>query len=215
MSHERVVLRGACAVVVVALLAGCAQMRVGSVWKDAEYRDGPMRRVVVMMAGQDEAVRRYAEDAGVRGLPAGVEGVPSYRLFERQERDLDRVKARLAREGFDGVLVGRLGATERIRTRVPPQVHVVPEPFLGPPWYRSFYRFYPYAWSSVYTSPGYTVETTRVSAEVLVYALPDGRLVWSGIVEADNPESKAGLLAGLVGATREALARDAVLPGGK
>ncbi|GAB4169350.1 MAG: hypothetical protein OHK0026_06700 [Rhodocyclaceae bacterium] len=204
--------RGACIVLAAALLAACAPMRLQSVWKDAEYREGPMQRIAVLVVEQDEAIRRYAEDEAVKSLPPAAGGVPGYRLFEKPERDIERVKARLAREGFDGALLARLVGTDRRKTWVPPQVHVVPGPFLGPPYYRSFYRYYPWAWDSVYTSPGYTVETTRTTAEVLVYALPGGRLVWSGILVAVDAESNAALLAGAVRAVRDPLARDGILP---
>lgn len=207
-------IRLSCLGLLAALIAACASTRLSSVWKDEAYRAGPMARIAVLVVDQDEATRRYAEDEAVRSLPPGTAGVPSYRLFDRQEPDIAKVKARLAAEGFDGVLVGRLARTDKRKTYVPPQVHVLPGPFVGVPYYRSFYRFYGYAWNDVYASPGYTVETTRVIVETLVYALPEGRLVWSAVSETVDPDSTAELLAQLVKVVRGRLQRDGLIAGG-
>lgn len=195
------------------LLAGCASTRLASTWRDTAFTRLPLKKVAVVVVSQDQNIRRFAEDQAVRSVPRGTAAVASYTLFEQPDADIATVKARLVRDGFDGALVARLVTVDRGKTYVPPQTHIVPlaAPPLAP--YRSFYGFYPYAWAYTYTTPGYTADFTRVIIETLVYELPEGRAVWSGVSETVNPDSTLDLVTQLVQVVRAELLREGLLAG--
>lgn len=187
------------------LLAACASTQIASTWRDPEDRRGPVKKLIVFAAVKDDAIRRLAENRAVQSLPRGTVGVPSYTLFEKPEMDVDKVKARLAKEGFDAALISRLVSVDRAQNYVPPQTHIVqPFPFYAyRPYYRSFYGFYPEAYA--YTTPGYVTETQRYVVETLLYRLPEGKPVWSAVSETVNPDSKIALVNEVVRAVEQEL----------
>lgn len=188
-------------------LASCASTRFSQVWRDPGYGGGPLTKVVVFVVAKGESVRRFAEDQAVRAMPKGTQAVASWTLFDKPEGDMERVKARLAQEGFDGAIVAHEVAVDKIQSHVPPSLE--PHP-IGPvfvrPNHRSFYGYYTWAYGYTYR-PGYTIETTKVLVETLVYTLPEGRPVWSGVSETINPESTVDLVEQLVRVTRTELQR--------
>ena len=61
------------------------------------------------------------------------------------------------------------------------------QPIYTGPRYRSFYGgYYGAGWGSAY-SPGYLRTDTIYSIETLVYDLKQGKLVWAGQSDTDNP----------------------------
>lgn len=201
-------------VAVLLVLSGCAATKLSSTWRDPQFRNVPLKKVAVFVISPDANVRRFAEDQAVRSLPPSTQGVPSYRLFAEPETDIEKVKQRLAAEGFDSALVARLVKEEKGQTYVPPQTHIVPVgPIIAPaPYYRSFYGYYGYAWNyHTYTTPGYVAEYNRVIVETLVYELPGGRPVWSGVSETVNPDSTLDLVNQLVKVVRAQLQQEGII----
>lgn len=196
-----------CLALALAVLAGCASTRLASSWRDTDFKQVPLRKLAVFVVSKDDTLRRFAEDQAVRNMPRGTRAVASHTLFPEPNADIDQLKARLAREGFDGALVARLVAHDRNKSYVPPQTHIIPMgPVIVPgAFYRSFYGFYPYAWAYSYTTPGYTTEITRVIIETLIYQLPEGRPVWSAVSETVNPDSTLDLVNQLVKLVRAEL----------
>lgn len=184
--------------VLATLFAGCATSKLASTWRDPDDRGTPLKKVAVFVVSKDDNQRRFAEDMAVRSLPRGTVGVPSYKLSAQPEQDAEKLKSLLAKDGFDGAVVARLVSHDRNQTYVPPQTHIVPS---GPaplyPHYRSFYGYYGWAYQS-YTTPGYVAETERIIVETMVYRLPEGKPVWSGVTESVNPESSLDLVQELV-----------------
>lgn len=192
-------------------LAGCASTRITSSWKDPGDPGTPLRKLMVFVAVQDEAIRRFAENEAVRSLPAGTEGVASHTVFDRPEPDIGKLRERLVREGFDGALVARLVSVDRSQIYHPPQVHMSPfAPWHGYwPHYRSFYWYYPQAFT--YVTPAYTSETTRVLVETVIYRLPSGNPVWSVVSESVNPDSTLELVNELIRITGARLREEGLL----
>ena len=54
-------------------------------------------------------------------------------------------------------------------------------------YYPSFWGFWNYGWSAVYT-PGYQKSETIVSIEILVYSIERDELMWAGMSESINPK---------------------------
>jgi hypothetical protein len=188
-------LLGALFALAVALVAsGCASTRIASTWRDTNDAGGAMKKIAIFAATPDDAIRRLAETRAVQSLPTGTTGVPGFTLFDQPEKDIDRLKARLTAEGFNGALISRLVSHDKTETYIPPQVHIAP-PYPDTallPYYRSFYYYYPYVYT--YITPGYVALTQRYLVETLLYRLPDGKPVWSAVSESVNPESKIVLV---------------------
>ena len=70
---------------------------------------------------------------------------------------------------------------------VPPQSYVAPAA-LGP--YGSFYSYGGYAYSSVYTMPGYTYQQTKYLIETILYEIPGGRMLWTMTTASVDPDSR-------------------------
>ncbi len=145
--------------------------------------------------------------------PAETAGVASYTMFARPNEDETKVRERLTREGYYGAIVSRTVAVDKSKTYVPPQAHIVPGPFVGLPYYGSFYGYYPWAYHT-YVTPGYMLDTTRILIETLVYRLPNGKPVWSGVTESINPDSSLDLVKELVRILRAELQKEQLLVGG-
>ncbi len=214
MSGRAIPARFLAALLALAALAGCATTRVTSSWRDPAYTGGPFQRMIIFVAAKDESVRRFAENQAVLSLPPGTRGTASYLLFESPEPDMAKMRSRLAQDGYDAALVSRLVSVDKTRTYHPPEVHWAPFgpwPLYGP-YYRSFYWYYPHAFT--YMTPGYTTETTRVLVETVVYRLPAGEPVWSAVSESVNPNSTLDLVNELIDIVGKRLRQEGLIAPG-
>lgn len=188
----------AVALLLAVALAACGSTRLRSTWVDAEDRGAPLGKLAVLVFHEDESLRRFAEDQSARRLSGGTQTVPGHRLFERPEQDVDKVKARLAAEGFDGILMARTVSVDTTQHYVPPRTVAMPTgPLLVGPFFHPHRldAYYTHVWGYAYqTMPGYTAELTTVVVESVLYRLPEGKPVWSAVSEARNPESQAALV---------------------
>lgn len=193
------------------LIAGCASTHAPSSWRDPTDKAGPVKKIVVFVATPDDAVRRLAETRAVQSLPSGTVGVPSFTLFDKPETNVEKVKARLTKEGFDAALIARLVSHDSTRSYVPPETQIVqPYPFRAyAPYYRSFYAYYPQAYT--FTTPRYLSEGLRYIVETLLYRLPEGKPVWSAVSDTVNPDSDIVLVDQVVRAVRRDLPREGVI----
>jgi hypothetical protein len=172
------------------LLGGCASTsHYASSWRNSEYRGAPLKKVVVFATAKDPAIRRLAEDRAVDSLPAGTAGVQSYKLFDKPEMDEEKLRARLAKEGFDAALISRMITVDQSQPYVAPQTQIQqPYPWYAyEPYYRSFYTYYVQA--NTHIVPGYVTETSRSAVETILYQLPQGDALWSGVSETVSPNS--------------------------
>ena len=195
-----------------ALLTGCATTTIRNSWIDATDRSGPPKKLAVFVAVTDENVRRMAETQAAGSLAPGVEAIAAHRLEIAPDLDEKALRERLAPEGFDAALVSRLVSVDTSEQYVPPQTHFMPDPlFIGlRPYHRSFYAYYPFAYT--YTTPGYTATTQRVVVDTVLYRLPEGRPVWSAVTETIDPESSAQLVSELIETLGKELRTHGLLP---
>ena len=210
-----------CSAALAVLLTACASTQLRSTWRAQDYAGPPLKKVAIFVLNEDENMRRFGEDQAVRSFPKGTLAVPSYKLFEQPEKDLDKVKGRLSREGFDGVLMARTVSVDRTQEYVPPQTVSVPTgPVLvGPvfssnPNSRNLDVYYTYVWGHTYqTMPGYTAEVTTVVIETVLYGLPTGQPLWSGVSETRNPASKVEMVAELAKLLEKQLSKEGLIGG--
>lgn len=127
-----------------------------------------------------DARRLEAEDVLARKLTErGAQGVASHTLFPTEQvKEVEKVKARLLREGFDGVVTMRVvGQQERVT--------YTPGVWTGP-YYGGFRGYWGYGWGAVY-DPGYLSTDTIVSVETLIYSVKQDKLLWAGVSETTDP----------------------------
>lgn len=176
----------------VVLLGGCASTSLTSSWVSPDYQGGPLKKLAVFVMAKDESIRRFAEDQMVQRMPAGTTASAGYALFDKTEVDHEKVRAALVRDGYDGVLVSRLVSVDKSETYVPPQANFVPiRPLVGiSPYYGNFGGYYGYGYTMMQTTPGYTVESTTIVVETILYKLPDDKPVWTGTTKTFDPRSR-------------------------
>jgi hypothetical protein len=203
------------AMAVAFLVAACASTRLVSTWRAPDHVGAPLKKIAVFVLDRDENMRRFAEDQAVRSLPGGTSGLASYRLFETPEQDIEKIKGRLARDGFDGILMARTVSVDKTKEYVPPQTITVPTgPILVGPVVnaKTLEVYYPYVWGYSYqTLPGYTAETTTIIVETVLYRLPDGEAVWSAVSETRNPQSKLEMVQEMTRLVEQQLAKEGLI----
>ena len=94
-------------ILLAALAGGCASTSLTNQWKNPDYADGPMRRMMVVGVSQHPSVRRSFEDVFAAKLnAAGVDAIPSYYLI-REEGEVDQavLESAVQKAGADGVLI--------------------------------------------------------------------------------------------------------------
>lgn len=192
------------------MLAACAATTIKSSWRDDTDTAGPPHEIVVFVAVKDDNLRRMAEDQLAQSLPAGMRPTAGHLLDLDPRLEVATVRQRLIDGGFDAALVARLVSVDKSQSVVPAQTYFMTDPlFWGVgPRYRSFYSYYPYA----YTTPAYTVEDTRVVVETLLYRLPEGRPVWTAVSESLNPRSSLQVVEELVELIGKKLRAEGLLP---
>lgn len=197
------------------LLAGCATSTIQSSWRDTSTPAVAPRRIAVFVSAKDdENLRKMAENRIVQRMPRSVQATAGHVLDLEPKPEADSVRRRLIEGGFDSALVARLVSVDKTQTVVPPQTQFGPDPWfwrMGPyyrPYYSPFFSYYPYT----YEAPGYTIDTTRVVVETLLYRLPDAKPVWSAVTESVNPESSIRLVDELIDLLGKRLRDEGLLP---
>src|SRR3989442_11360098 len=101
-------------------LGGCASTGLVNMWKDSEYREGPMTNVLVVAMKRDALQRRAWEDELAEALSTHhVKATPSYRLFAQDPPDTQQVAEAVHANRYDGVMVTRKLPTEEQARYVP------------------------------------------------------------------------------------------------
>lgn len=158
----------------VGMLAGCASStQLDTSWKDPAAA-GPLsfKKVVVVVLNTSPGGRRTQEDTLV-GQIKKAQAVPSYSLVSDSELD-DRelVKRKIIESGADGAAVMRIMDARREDVYIP-----------GTTSYWGAGGGY-----GVY-NPGHYMTNTIVRAEVSLYSVPEGKLLWVGSATSSNPEN--------------------------
>jgi hypothetical protein len=181
-----------------ALAAACVSTRLTSVWEDPAFKDATFDKVLVVFQNTDPALRRIVEDEMARDVPNATPAYPV--LTDSDLRDVERVKARVRSLGFDSAVVMRVVGVEHQRSYVPPQAYAVPT------YYRGFWGYWGYGWTTVY-EPGYLRHDRIVRIATNVYSVPLDKLVWASESETFNPASLRGTVAEVVRVNAHAAAR--------
>ena len=181
--------RSVLAVTAALAAAACASTSFVSSWRNPEARPGTFqgKKVAALIVSTEEGTRYGAEDALARELTArGAVGVPAYTIVPKEViQDKDKAKEFMEKADVKGVVAMRVVGKDK-------EVSSTPGTYWGAPYYSSFWGpgYWGWGWGGVY-EPGYLRTDTIVTVEILVYSLPQNKLVWAGQSETTNP-SKVG-----------------------
>jgi hypothetical protein len=170
-----------CAMLVAPLLlicgAGCETTTLSTTWRDPAADTLNFKRVIAVVLNSSSAERRAQEDTLAANITRTTV-IPSY-LTIPDELLTDRSKAiqKIIDGGFDAAIVLRLVDTRYETVYVPPSVSS---------WHDGWGWGYP-GYDSYHVNRGYTATDTFVRAEISLYAVPSGKLVWGAASETMNP----------------------------
>lgn len=147
-----------------------------SSWKDPSVKKLSFEHIVAVAITDNGPVRRAAENEMVYII--GPKAVPSSQVIPDSEiQDAEKVKARLESGGFDGAITMRLvDATTKVKKARDPV----------PTTYYQIWGYYRFAWVAD-RPPDYLTAEQKLQIEVNIYALPSGKLLWTGTSETMQP----------------------------
>ena len=194
---NRLKLAARAALVGLALTVGCASTQMEDTWTDPAARGADMEKMAVIYMGQDEGVRRMAEDEVSKEI-TGAQVVPSYQALQGVALDdREAVRQKLQAGGYDGVIVMRLASV----TEQPVAVG-------GP--YGTFDGYYDWAAPTVY-GPAYLDTETTVRMVSTVYDVDQNKLIWSGASETFDPNSAKQLVEDVSRKVGETLEKEGII----
>jgi hypothetical protein len=156
------------------LLLGCASTELNTTWKDPDTT-GPLsfKKVVVLVLNSVPGERRAQEDelvAQIKKTPA----LPSYTLVSDSDLgNRDLVKRKIIESGADGAAVVRIIDARNEATYIPGTYNY---------WNAGT------GYGAYYNSGQYVINTI-VRAEVSLYSVPEGKLLWAGSSKTTDPEN--------------------------
>jgi hypothetical protein len=190
-------LRIICTILLTSILASAASTRFVSTWRNPV--GGSLgqagKRVATFVLSPDETMRQGPEEtlaAELRGR--GIDCLAGYTILPGElAKDLEKAKAFVKKAGITGAILMRVVGKEE-------QTHYIPDTVrYSAPSYSSFWGYWNYGWSAVYT-PGYLTSETIVSVETMVYSVEKDMLLWAGKSETTNPKDVRKFVKDLVDA---------------
>jgi len=164
--------------------------KIEKTWTDPSFTPASTstyKKVLVMGLMKDESTRRIAEDKMVAQFK-NVTAVQSYQYLQPSDTVRSMVEDRLKKDGFDAVVVMRLGDVDKSTSYVPGTTYGG--------WYG--YR----GW---YGSPGYYQEDKTYYVETNFYSLQSNKLLWSGTTSSLNPSKLDNTIDQIIAALKEQL----------
>jgi hypothetical protein len=186
----------------VAVIVACASSggRMLQSWKEPSVKKLDFERVVAIALVEDGPTRRLAESEMARII--GPEAVPGSKVIpENEMRDIEKVKARLKAEGFDGAITIRL---------VDAQTEVRHEQDPLPTAYYTIWGYYGFAWVAE-RGPSYMTLDSKLQIEVNIYSLENEKLLWSGTTETMQPRLMETLIKDVADVVSKRLKREGLI----
>jgi hypothetical protein len=161
-----------------------AGTKLVSSWRDPSAGLLRFEKVLVLCVAPYESQSQFAEAELVR-LMKRTRGVAAHTVMSPGEaKDGEKMRAVMAREGFDGALTMRFVDTaQQITERAGGYV----------PAHTGFWDNYSGGFAVIY-DPGYVKMDRAMQMETQVYSMKDGKLVWSGLSQTMNPKSAQQLV---------------------
>ncbi len=173
------------------VLFSCTTTTLISVWKDENYKRGPVKKLLVFGISDKPAIKRFFEDEFENKLKTRkIEVIPSYTVIPSDKmQDKDYAQKKIKEMQIDSILITRLVDKKTVETYYPPETtgtfpnyHLphMPSPHYPPAYYHDWYGFYHNCYQCIKT-PGYKVENEILSLETNLYDANSDRLIWSAL----------------------------------
>jgi hypothetical protein len=164
---------------------GCMTSKVVDVWKESEYKNGPIDNFLVIGINGEKTQRRLWERSFVASLKAeGIHSEASYKYYPDEVPDEKDIPDLFAKEKFDGIIL-----IEKVSDRL--QKYYIP----GTAYYggfgggRHFRGWYGGAYLGMVT-PGYIGHERVLQIETSVWEpSEDGTMIWSATTSSVDPSS--------------------------
>ena len=162
---------------------GCQTTTLKTTWREPSAQTLAFKKVAAVVLNSTPAERRAQEDA-LAANARRTTVVPSYlSISDELLSDVPKAKQQIIAGGFDGALILKLVDTRTETTYVPPSVSTWNDGWSS--GYSAYNRYDSHP--SYDVTPGYTATDTFVRAEISLYRVPEGKLLWSGASETMNP----------------------------
>ena len=184
------------------VLLACSSGKTETTWV-APDAAAQMRfsKVLVIGAAPNEHERYIIEDE-LHTQITRIEVVESYSLMPLEQlRDTEKLRARCERDGFDGVLVFRVLGVEEESSYVSAPMST----------YGSLWGYYPTVWPT-YWNAGYVRTEQKLVIETRIFAVRDGRQLWSARSDVVEPQALRSAVVEVVDQARRELQRQKLVP---
>ena len=212
-------------------LTACETTSLVSAWKAPEVGSIKFTKVLVIGIAPIDSMRRPAEDA-MKAQITAVPAVASYELLPDVKDQVDpaKLKAAIAANGIDGIVIMRMKALEDELTYNPGGY--------VPTGYQSFSTFYSpgYALAPYYRGVGpysgpygagygygmgyqeYTYEPPSITKDVLmsiettIYDAKTEKLIWIGLTQTKNPDERHNTIPEVAAVVKAKLREQKLIP---
>jgi hypothetical protein len=186
-------------VLLVLLSCGSNKTQIVKSWKapDVGVDKAEYKKILISVLVKDEETRQFVEDRIVKTNSAFY---PSHTIFKSKEimQNVDRSKALLKEQNFDGVITMQL-----VKTDVTDRF--VPDTFNGGYWgYHNYY--YAGFWE-----PGYYREENSYLIETNVFSLKEDKLLWAGITSTVDPKTLEKAIDDILKEVRSQMIKDKLI----
>lgn len=179
---------GVAALSLLTLTSCAATSQLTTSWADPAAANRSLKKVVVVGATPNAAVRRMYEDTFASDLKArGIDAVPSYTVAGEGQLNKDEASAKLKELGADAVIVTRLVDKQQYENYYPPTYSTYAAPSA---YYGGWYGYYSMGYSYM-SSPGYVEQGQIYRVETNMYDVQNDKLLWSGITESTLSSGQA------------------------
>ena len=163
---------------VLLLINGCASTTHVREWSSSDLNDRNFRKILIMGLVNNVSLRNDVEGEVVDAARRyNLNGINSMSMFPpelgKPFDDTERIKVRLQKNGFDGILTVAI-------IDVSAERYVKPETKYVPLVYYDRFTNYYYRTEALVYKPGYFSLQARYFLETNLYELKAGKLVWSG-----------------------------------
>jgi hypothetical protein len=164
---------------------------------------GPLNfsKVLVLVVAPHASQMQFGEAVLVQMMKR-TRGVSAHAVMsEADAQDEQKMRAFMAREGFDGAVTMRfVGSGQEVTEEA--GIYVTAYPV--------FWDHYSTAWTMVF-DPGYVRTERWIQMETLVYSMKDGKLVWSGLTQTKNPKDAKDLVESVARAAAKDLKKQGLI----
>jgi hypothetical protein len=178
------------ALLIAALVAGCASTKLVDVWRDEAYAGQPLTKVLVVSIAEEERSRRIFEDSFAREFRAqGIEAVAGYTLISAAAAtERAAISQAIEGKGFDGVVISHHSGSNEETVYYPGRTRTETWGTGRGSKRHGYDGYYHRTWETV-SEPGYTARYTTIFIETNIYETENQQLIWSGRSASYDPGS--------------------------